>query len=128
MKVANALVQHNIPLAFTNHLSPLFRDIFPDSDIAKGYASASIKTTCIINGSLAPHFKATLVSAMRSAPFSIAIDGSNDSGLDKMNPITVRLFDINRAMVVTQFLDVCITKGVFHNTDHIIYMHHYSSV
>ena len=54
VKVVNALVHHNIPLAFSDHLSPLLRDIFHDSKIAKSYAAASTKTACIINGSLAP--------------------------------------------------------------------------
>ena len=85
VKIANALVQNNIPLAFTDHLSPLLKDIFPDSEIAKGYASASTKTTCLVNGSLAPHFKAALVNAMKVQPFSVAVDGSNDTGLEKMN-------------------------------------------
>ena len=58
VKVANALVHHNIPLAVADHLSPLFKDIFPDSDIAK--ERASTKTTCMINGSLAPHFKSAV--------------------------------------------------------------------
>lgn len=111
MKVANALVQHNIPLAVADHLSPLLKDIFPDSDIAKGYASASMKTTCMINGSLAAHFKSELVHAMKSQPFSIAVDGSNDNGLEKMNPMTVRLYDANHGKIVTRFLDMCLTKG-----------------
>ena len=37
----NTLVQHNIPLAVANPVSPLMKDLFPDSDIAKEYASAS---------------------------------------------------------------------------------------
>ena len=111
MKVANLLVQHNIQLAVTDHLSPLFKDIFPDSQIAKGYASARTKTTCILNGSLAPHFEATLVSTMKSSPFSIAIDGSNDTGLEKMNPMVVRLFDIECRRVTAQLLDMCLTSG-----------------
>lgn len=105
-------MQHNIPIAVTDHLSPLLKDIFPDSEIAKGYASASTKTTCMINGSLAPHFKSALVTAMRTQAFSIAVDGSNDSGLEKMNPMTVRLYDVNHGKVVTQFLDMCLTKGL----------------
>lgn len=48
---------------------------------------------------------------MRNNFFSLATDGSNDPGLEKMNPITVRLFDINRSRVVTEFLDMCLTKG-----------------
>lgn len=111
MKVANALVQHNIPLSLMDHLSPLLKDIFSDSDIAAGYASASTKTACVINRSLAPYFKSLLVNIMHTEPFSIAIDGSNDNGLDKMNPMTVRIYDVTRGKVVTQFLDMCLTKG-----------------
>jgi len=84
IKIANALVQNNIPLAFT------------DSDIARGYAAASTKTTCLVNGSLAPHFKSALVNTTKIQPFSIAFDGSNNTGLEKMNPMTVRLYDTTR--------------------------------
>ena len=48
---------------------------------------------------------------MQIQPYSIAVDGSNDSGLEKMNPMTVRLYDVNNGKVVTQFLDMCLTKG-----------------
>ena len=106
VKIANTLVQHNIPLALSDHLSPLFKDLFPDSEIACGYASASTKTTCIINGALAPHFKAALVNTLQLQPFSLAIDGSNDTGLKKMNPMTVRFFDVTKGKVVTHLLDV----------------------
>ena len=75
-------------------LSPLLRDIFPDSEISQGYACASTKSTCIINGSLAPS-KKSLMESMMSHPFSIAIDGSSDSGIEKMNTITVKYFDEN---------------------------------
>lgn len=114
MKVANLLVQHNVPLAIADHLSPLFKDIFSDSDTGKGYASARTKTTCIINGSLAPHFRAALVEAMRSQPYTIAVDGSNDNGLNKMNPMTVRHFCDSNGEVVTQFLDMCLTTGNYY--------------
>ena len=57
------LVQHNIPLAVTDHSNPLFKDVFPDSLIAKTYASGCTKTTCVLNGSLAPHFKSALVKS-----------------------------------------------------------------
>lgn len=81
--------------------------------MAKGYASASTKTTCLINGCLAPHFKAALVNAMQAQPFSIAIDGSNDTGIEKMNPLTVRLYDTSEGCIVTRFLDMCLTKGLY---------------
>ena len=31
VKVTATIVKHNVPLAFTEHLSPLFKEIFPDS-------------------------------------------------------------------------------------------------
>ena len=42
---------------------------------------------------------------------SLAIDGSNDSGLQKMNSLTVRIFNINRSGVTTQLLDMCLTSS-----------------
>ena len=81
VKVANALVEHNIPFAFADHLSPLMMDVFPDSEMTRNSASASTKTTCMINGSLAPYFKVALVDTMKLSPFAFAIDGSNDTGL-----------------------------------------------
>ena len=35
VKVCTVLAHHNIPIAVSDHLSPLFKDIFPDSQIAK---------------------------------------------------------------------------------------------
>lgn len=82
--MAMVLAHHNIPLAAMDHFSPLFRDIFPDSKIAKGFAAARTKTTCIVNMALRPHFEEELVQMMRNNPFSSAIDGSNDNGVEKM--------------------------------------------
>jgi len=48
---------------------------------------------------------------MKLNPFSIAIDGSSDTGVEKMNPITVKMFDESQGMIVTRFLDMCITTG-----------------
>ena len=48
---------------------------------------------------------------MKKDCYSISADGSNDQGLKKMNPVTVRLFDINQHMVVNQFLDMCLSSS-----------------
>ena len=105
------LVQHNIPLALADELTPLFRDIFSDSEIAKNFSSRRMKTACIINGAIAPMYQQALVACMRSDPFAIAIDGSNDSGIEKMNPLTVRIFDITRGVTTTWFLDMCMSSS-----------------
>ena len=57
VKVVNFIVEHNVPIAVTHHLSPLVREIFTDSEIAKWYASCRTKTTSMINLAIAPHFQ-----------------------------------------------------------------------
>ena len=61
VKVANMLVQHNIPFSVADELTPLFQDIFPDSEIAKHYSSRRTKTACMINGAIAPFYQHNLV-------------------------------------------------------------------
>lgn len=55
--MTNFLVEHNVPFAVADHLSPLLQDVFPDSQIAKHYSSARTKTTSMLNLALAPHFQ-----------------------------------------------------------------------
>ena len=110
VKICTMLAQRNIPLAFADYLSPMIREVF-DGQVAKGYSCARTKSTAILNYAVAPALKEDLVSAMKNSPFSILIDGSNDTGLEKMNPITVRIFDIRRGTVQSKFLDMCTTTG-----------------
>ena len=109
VKMTATMVKHNVPLAFADHLSPLLRDIFPDSEIAKVYNSAKTKTTCILNGALRPFYLGELIAEMKLGPFSLSIDGSNNTGLKKMNPMTVHVFSNSR--VEHKFLDMCTTSG-----------------
>lgn len=106
VKISTVLAHHNIPIAVADHLSPMFKNIFPDSQIAKMYSCARTKTACILNGALAKELQASLIDSMKRNPFSLDTDGSNDTGLQKMNPLTVRIFDANRGCVTTRFLDV----------------------
>ncbi|KAI4832261.1 hypothetical protein KUCAC02_015235, partial [Chaenocephalus aceratus] len=77
VKVAVAMVQHNVPFAVADHFSPLYKECFRDSPTAQGFKSASTKTMCLINEAVAPHFKRELVMKMRENPFTL--DGSNDT-------------------------------------------------
>ena len=66
---AKFIVEHNLPISVSDHLGPPFRQIVPDSDIAKNYASAHTKTNCIINDAIAPPMQHELVSRMNFSPF-----------------------------------------------------------
>ena len=40
------------------------------------------------------------------------MDASSDIGLSKMNPLTVRIYDVNQQVILQKFLDLCLTTGV----------------
>ncbi|KAJ4918118.1 hypothetical protein JOQ06_000114, partial [Pogonophryne albipinna] len=119
VKVAMTMVQHNIPLAFSDHLSPLFKECFPDSKIAQKYSSARTKTTAIINKCVAPYFMDELVKNLCDHPFSLATDGSNDTGREKLNPLTVKIWSSQG--VIQRFLDMGLTSGTSCGTAEAIF-------
>ena len=47
---------------------------------------------------------------MKEGPYLLCTDGSNDEGLVKLNPLLVRVFDINEGKVVSQLLNMCTCK------------------
>ena len=53
----------------------------------------------------------SLIQSMKASPFSLSVDGLNDTGLEKLNPLTVTIYDVNRQQVSTQLLDMCTTTG-----------------
>ena len=58
----------------------------------------------------------------KSHPYSVGTDGSNDTGVDKMNPVCIKIFDIERSKTVTDhFLDMCLTSGEGGGTAAVIF-------
>ena len=43
---------------------------------------------------------------MQKQPYSLLLDASNDKGIEKMFPITVRIYDINFNRIMTKFFDI----------------------
>jgi len=120
VKMSILLAQHNIPLSLADHLSLMIRNVF-DGDVTKGYACAKTKTSCILNGAVSPLLKNELISIMQNSPFSLCIDGSSDTDLQKINPITVRIFDLKISKVGMRFLDMCATSGTGTATAEVIF-------
>lgn len=54
LKIAVLTASSNIPMAFHDMLSPTLSKVFPDSEIACKYHSASTKATCMLNLAVAP--------------------------------------------------------------------------
>ena len=58
-QVANAetlftgfLIEHNLPLSAADHASKLFKQMFPDSKVAKKYSAGRAKTSYFLNGAI----------------------------------------------------------------------------
>ena len=68
-----AAIVDNIPFAAADTFSPLFKEMFPDSEIARSYASARTKTTCIVNGALKPYFRYVCIRNARNLLSTIIV-------------------------------------------------------
>lgn len=94
------------------HLAPFYSNIFPDSEIAKNFKCRLTKATIILNEAVYPSLRRNLVNYMAANPFSMVNDGSNDSGIYKMNPLCVYIFDIERSKQIKfKFYWMCSTTG-----------------
>ena len=91
VRFSTFLVKHNLPIAPSDHAGALFRAMFPDSNIAKKYASGRTKTTQIVV-SRGKDQQDELVDRMKSGPFVIGTDGSQEGG-EKYFPITVKTLE-----------------------------------
>ena len=105
------LAENHLPMAVADQANRLFKSTLPDSQIAKRITCGRSKASAVLNDAIAEDLKENLVTKLRVAPFSIALDGSNDTGLEKMNPMTVKLFDINSFKEQQRFLDMCTTNS-----------------
>ena len=104
-KCVMLLIQHNSLFNISDHLSPLIRSEFRGSQAAENFSCGRTKTAAIVN-CLGDHFFEKLNSDIQEMPCSLMLDGSNETGLSKMFPITVRVFDVNFNKVMTKFFDM----------------------
>ena len=108
----SSIVQHNISFLTADHLAPLYRVMFPDSNIAKNFRCRRTKTTCMLNNALYPKIKSNLIEYMSENPYALANDGSSDCGPSNMNPVCVYIFDVKRSKQVEfKFYSMCSTSG-----------------
>ena len=106
--VTNFIVQHNLPIATADHLAQLFKNVFPDSKIAASDASAKAKTFAIINKAFEPYCHSFLGDYCKSNPFNVGHDESSDTGVQNMNPVAGRIFDIKNSKTVSEHFLVCV--------------------
>lgn len=110
--VAAMAVEHHFSYKFMEHLSEIFPKIFPDSEIAKSYASKRTKCSAIVNNVLAESFKKDLLKDIHQAQhFSLIIDESTDISTDSVMAIVVKYFDLQKQSVQAHLLSLPVVKG-----------------
>ena len=100
----NFIVQHNLYFLTADHLAPMYSKMFPDSKIAQKFRCVRTKTTVILNNAILPVLHESLVTYMQNKPFSICNDDYSDSGIKKMNSVSVHIFDANNSSEVQSFI------------------------
>ena len=104
------LVHQNSFLNLSDHMMKLMSKEFKGCAAADQFSCGRTKSATMVNY-IGSHMKEELVSAMTTEPLSIMFDASNDTGLYKMFPVTVRIFDTNFNHIMTKFLDMNMLVG-----------------
>lgn len=99
------LVEHNIPLAVSDHAAHLFRAMFPDSAIAKKYGCARTKTSALVQH-MSDQTKEEIACVLRISSFSLSTDGSTDNNAVKLYPVVVSFFNEKLGKVCTLLLSL----------------------
>ena len=100
------IAAHNIPFQAADHLSDMFRSMFPDSRIAADFRCKHTKTKAIICDALDPHFKKPILELAKANLFNLLCDESNERGDQvKLLTILIRLYDPADGVVVTRHVD-----------------------
>ena len=81
--------KYNVAFLASDHASKRFKQMFPDSNIARNFVCTRKKATAIV---VAPHYTTKLATSLASQPFAILIDKSIDT-TDKSCIILVRTLD-----------------------------------
>ena len=108
--MVNFLIEHNLPMSVSDHLSDLLKNMFPDSKIAKDFACKRTKSTSISN-ELGGNAQSIIAEKLKKSFYTISTDGSADWGADEqLYPIVVRYFDLDIGRVITALLQICSNK------------------
>ncbi|GFR64010.1 proteinral transcription factor ii-i repeat domain-containing protein 2 [Elysia marginata] len=81
--MADFIAQNNLSLSVADQLPSLIQSMSPDSTVAKAIRCGKSKTTVVID-EMALCTQQSLFERMKSGPFTISADGSNDMGKTKL--------------------------------------------
>lgn len=90
IKLGVFFMEHNVATHIVDHLVPLLKNIFPDSKICNEVQLCRTKCTEIMKNVVGKYETETLVTVLKTNPFSILVDESTDIGTQKAMCLLVR--------------------------------------
>ena len=102
VRMAMLVIHHNTFFNLSDHLTPYINNEFKGSRAAENFSCRRTKTSTIVN-CVGDQFQLDLIFDLKKLPFSLMLDGSNDTGVVKIFPVAVRIFDINHQGIMTKY-------------------------
>ena len=90
-------------------MTQFIKNDFKGSNAVKKFCCG--RTTAAKINCLGEDLKKDLIKDMNSSSFSLFFDVSNDAGLEKMFPISVRIFNVTFNQIMTKFFDMNMLEG-----------------
>lgn len=113
IKLCALLASNNLPFLLMDTLTPLIKNIFPDSKIANQLNLKRSKATSILCNSLGENFLTDLYSKLKEPGcfFSLIMDETTDISVKKQCAFTVIYYDYETSITKTQFFDLVEVHG-----------------
>ena len=92
VRMAMLVVHHDMLFNLSDNLTPYINNEFKGSRAAENFSCLLAKTVSIVN-CVGDQFQLDLMADLKKLPFSLMLDGSKDTGVLKMFPVTARIFD-----------------------------------
>lgn len=108
--MVDLITEVNLPISLLDKITPALKLMFKDSAIAKKFQCTRSKGTAIIK-EIAAQTVWAIGDRLKSQPFTISTDGSNDSGSQKMYPLVVRTYDKTSLLVRSELLSLAVCEG-----------------
>ena len=100
------MAEHDLPFSNVEHLIPLVKKMFPDSDVAQNMTLKKTKASYVMQDSIAWEEKSEIAKICQENKFSILIDESTDISVSQILAVVVRFFDSKKVKVTDALLDI----------------------
>lgn len=96
----NFLVQYNLSFLTTNYLALMYSKMLPESKRAWKFKSARTKAAAVLKNEICPVLQENLFTYIQNRVFVICNDGSSDTGIKNMNPVSAAICNVNNSWKV----------------------------